>query len=519
MQMGSPPPPPPPPAARRNPRPPPAQRSVAWEARAPAARPDSGAGTLRVWECLQALWPDLYPSVTAAKKAVRRREIVVDGAPATPSSTLAGGELLQCVQREGGISHLAPAQGDEHGAAAAAAAVDTTPDGEAILPLEVVYEDEHMACVVKPPGVPVDTPPGRSSQGDGSGGGGGRQGDGSSSHQVSGRGQPKASTQGAEASGEASAGSEASLPKAPPPAAPSVYTRLARSLAPSRLLGALRRPRHCHRLDEPTGGLLLVGKTRQAQAAMCGAFQDRRVNKRYRALVWGRLEGRGRLTWELDNRHCDTEYLAVGHSTVDASCLGLGGSSTGDASSGASGSAEEGQAAAAGGMAEAGALAPAGQQVWVTTVDLWPHTGRKHQLRRHMALLGHPLVGDPRYTFGYAAARQAAGLPLPPEGHQLLPLAGPAEAAPGAAPLGGHALPPPQQCFTTAAAAAAGVAAPSGSLPAVAQAATAAHGLKLCLWAVELHLERHPATGEPMQFFFPEPAAFQKVRTRLAAGM
>lgn len=85
MQMGSPPPPPPPPATRRNPRPPPAQRSVAWEARAPATGGDGSADGTRVWELLQALRPDLYPSVTAAKKAVRRREILVDGAPATPT--------------------------------------------------------------------------------------------------------------------------------------------------------------------------------------------------------------------------------------------------------------------------------------------------------------------------------------------------------------------------------------------------------------------------------------------------
>lgn len=86
------------------------------------------------------------------------------------------------------------------------------------------------------------------------------------------------------------------------------------------------------------------------------------VIKRYRALVWGRLEGRGRLTWELDGRRCDTEYLAVGHSTVDVGCLGLEGS---PASSSGDGGVWEGLP---GELAE--------RQAWVTTVDLWPHTGR-----------------------------------------------------------------------------------------------------------------------------------------------
>lgn len=34
---------------------------------------------------------------------------------------------------------------------------------------------------------------------------------------------------------------------------------------------------------------------------------------------------------------------------------------------------------------------------WLTTVDLWPLTGRKHQLRLHMAHIGHPIAGDDLY--------------------------------------------------------------------------------------------------------------------------
>lgn len=96
------------------------------------------------------------------------------------------------------------------------------------------------------------------------------------------------------------------------------------------------------------------------------------VNKRYRALVWGRLDGRGRLTWELDGRHCNTEYLAVAHSTVDIAslCLASGSpSSSGDAGGAPmAGSPQEGR-----GGAE--------RRAWVTTVDLWPHTGRRAMTR------------------------------------------------------------------------------------------------------------------------------------------
>ena len=36
---------------------------------------------------------------------------------------------------------------------------------------------------------------------------------------------------------------------------------------------------------------------------------------------------------------------------------------------------------------------------WLTTVDLWPKTGRTHQLRRHMAGLGFPILGDKKYAY------------------------------------------------------------------------------------------------------------------------
>lgn len=43
-----------------------------------------------------------------------------------------------------------------------------------------------------------------------------------------------------------------------------------------------------------------------------------------------------------------------------------------------------------------------------------PVAGRMHQLRRHMALLGHPVLGDPRYTYGYANRHPDAPIRLTP---------------------------------------------------------------------------------------------------------
>ena len=246
------------------------------------------------------------------------------------------------------------------------------------------------------------------------------------------------------------------------------------------------------------------------------------VQKRYTALVWGRLEGRGRVTWVLDGRLCDTEYAAVRRSCVDLRSLAPAGSSgrgSGDvdAAHGSSGSETDANADGSGGGGGSANAGGSSAAAWVTTVDLWPHTGRKHQLRRHMALLGHPLVGDPRYTFGYAAARLAAGQTLPPEGHQPVEAA-PAEAAAGEA--AGEAVSAAAACAAACAAAARAACAAAADaavdLPAVVAAATAAHRLKLCLWAVELHLPSHPATGEPLHCCIPEPPAFAAVRAALA---
>lgn len=126
------------------------------------------------------------------------------------------------------------------------------------------------------------------------------------------------------------------------------------NLRPSDRVDALRRPRPVHRLDAPTGGLLLCAKTSRAMVELGRAFQARVVRKRYRALVVGRMDGEGVVDTPIEGRVARTRWNTV-------------------------------------------AVTRALHGEWISTVDLWPTTGRTHQLRRHMAGLGHPILGDVIY--------------------------------------------------------------------------------------------------------------------------
>ena len=129
------------------------------------------------------------------------------------------------------------------------------------------------------------------------------------------------------------------------------------NLEPSPLVDAWERPRVVHRLDYQTQGLVICAKTGSAHAALGQMFERREIQKRYRALAIGRLEGRGEVTTPLDDKSAHTRFEAVQHTP---------------------------------------SLTPG----TVTTLDLWPITGRTHQLRRHLAELGHPVLGDAVYTRG-----------------------------------------------------------------------------------------------------------------------
>ena len=115
------------------------------------------------------------------------------------------------------------------------------------------------------------------------------------------------------------------------------------------------KPRWLSVLDTVTAGLMLIAHDRQAAAQLSSLFQGNRIRKHYRARVRGAMEKRvGEIDLPLDGKRAMTCYEVVDYDT------------------GAD----------------------------VTTLDITIETGRLHQIRRHFDMIGHPLLGDPKYGTG-----------------------------------------------------------------------------------------------------------------------
>ena len=134
-------------------------------------------------------------------------------------------------------------------------------------------------------------------------------------------------------------------------------------------IGEVSRPGLVHRLDKDTSGLLVVAKTSLAHASLVAQFQAHTITKIYQALVWGRLaEVEGRIEKEVGRHPTARQKMSV--------------------------HARRGKSAITFWRVVEEFPGP------LSRVELTPQTGRTHQLRVHLASLGHPVLGDATYGGG-----------------------------------------------------------------------------------------------------------------------
>ncbi|HUG17379.1 MAG TPA: RluA family pseudouridine synthase [Planctomycetaceae bacterium] len=134
----------------------------------------------------------------------------------------------------------------------------------------------------------------------------------------------------------------------------------------SDVAGKLR-PGIVHRLDKDTSGVLVVAKNNQIHNKLSAQFADRDVTKVYNSIVWGELD--------FDAGQIDTHLRTHPKQREKMMVCEPGGNSR--------------QAVTFYKTIE--------RFSGFTCVELFPKTGRTHQLRVHMQHLGHPIVADRQY--------------------------------------------------------------------------------------------------------------------------
>ncbi len=139
-------------------------------------------------------------------------------------------------------------------------------------------------------------------------------------------------------------------------------------------IGGVLRPGIVHRLDKDTTGLMVVAKSDVAHRGLAAQLSDRSLSREYKALVWKiPTPPVGRIAADIARSAANRQKMAVAR--------------------------RNGRFAAT----QYKTVERYGQAAALVTCKL--ETGRTHQVRVHMAHIGHPLIGDPLYGLQTTAQR------------------------------------------------------------------------------------------------------------------
>ena len=134
-----------------------------------------------------------------------------------------------------------------------------------------------------------------------------------------------------------------------------IANALTQNLKKSNQFDAVK-PQPIHRLDYPTSGLLLIGKTSNSIQKLSKLFENKEITKTYFAITTGKMCSGGIINFSVDSKNASTEFNVI-QSIVSI------------------------------------------RFKFLNLIELKPKTGRKHQLRKHLSAIGHQILGDKEYGY------------------------------------------------------------------------------------------------------------------------